>query len=761
MASLATPTPAKVAVLAPLAAAFPEGPKRHAYFTDAQWSLLLSIFDAVMPRVAVASSPQLARLTPAEKLNTLVLSDSDYQAEMQKMKDEVQNPPDEEAMTKFLWERGVELQGFEEGLSRMLGDYTRKDQRDGLTVLLSALTTRVGAYLITGYSTPMDQLDIATRTAIIGGWRTSRIAAIRGLYKSFTLLSKTLYMKFSPLFPSISEYSPIPHNYTVGKSYPYTFLQFPSSPTPVVLEYDVVIVGSGVGGGITAKNLSEAGFRVLVIDKAYYYPAEYLPMSEAATHIHLLENGGVDTSEDGSLNVISGSNWGGGGTINWSASLQPQAYVRREWSQDRNLPLFESAEFQEALDRVCKRMGVDDKPVRHNHGNRVLLDGARKLGLSAKAVPQNSAGAEHYCGHCTLGCASCEKQGPNVSWLKDAAEAGAEFIEGLECQDVVFKQIRGKKTAVGIRGLWTSRNSQGGVDGPASGKIHRSVLVKAKKVILSAGSMWSPTLLRKSGLKNPQIGKNLYMHPVNTLSAIFPSVVKPWEGAPLTTVVSSFEDLDKHGHGVKIEATCMLPTYSLILHNWNNGAQFKFFSTKYKHLNTYICIVRDRDPGSVIPDPASGKPRIRYTVSDFDGAHAMRGVIETAKILLVEGAKEILVNQFGTPSYIPRDDEPRDITFPRFVAWLKEIEKLGNKAPDAVYMCAHQMGSNRMSAKASQGAVDPNGRVWETEGLYVMDASVFPSASGVNPMVTNLAIQEVNSRRLAKILKAEVEMAKL
>ncbi len=622
-------------------------------------------------------------------------------------------------------------------------------------------STRVGAYFITGYATTMDQLDIPTRTAIINSWRTSRIGAIRGLYKSFTLLGKTLYIKSSPLFPSISEYSPIPHNYTVGESYKYKFLQFPSSPTPAVLEYDVVIVGSGIGGGVTAKNLSEAGFRVCVIDKAYYHPAEHLPMNETEGAIHLMENGGIDTSEDGSLNVLSGSNWGGGGSINWSASLQPQGYVRREWAQDRKLPLFESQEFQDSLDRVCGRMGVDDKPVRHNHGNRILLEGARKLGLTAKAVPQNSGGNEHYCGHCALGCSSCQKQGSNVTWLVDAANAGAEFIEGLECERVVFKNIRGKKTAVGIRGLWTSRNAQGGVDGPVSERIRRQVLIKAKRVVISAGSMWSPTLLIKSGLKNKHIGKHLYMHPVNTISAIFPEVVKPWEGAPLTTVCSSFENLDGHGHGVKIEATCMLPTFSLILNNWQNGAQFKFFAPRYKHLNTYICIVRDRDPGSVVPDPDSGKPRIKYTVSDFDARSAMVGVLETAKLLLVTDASEIHVNLFGTEPYIPQPGECRDINHPRFTAWLQGIEKVGNRSPDALYLCAHQMGSNRMSATEGQGVVDGSGRVWETEGLYVMDASVFPSASGVNPMVTNLAISDVTSRRLAMGLHAGVGVAKL
>lgn len=64
------------------------------------------------------------------------------------------------------------------------------------------------------------------------------------------------------------------------------------------------------------------------------------------------------------------------------------------------------------------------------------------------------------------------------------------------------------------------------------------------------------------------------------------------------------------------------------------------------------------------------------------------------------------------------------------------------------------MGTNRMSICESDGVVDPKGKVWGTEGLYVSDASVFPSASGVNPMVTNMAISDWISRNMSKELRS-------
>lgn len=332
----------------------------------------------------------------------------------------------------------------------------------------------------------MNQLDVKSRLEIINSWRTHYLPPLRILHKSFTSLAKNLHLKTSRLFPTITGYTAIPLHYRPGPSFDYKFLQFsmPAVSTPVVLDFDVVIVGSGVGGGVSAKNLAEAGFSVLVVDKSYYYPPSSLPMTEAQGHIHMFDNGGVSQSQDGSMNIISGSNFGGGGSINWSACLQTQGYVRKEWA--KTLPMFESEEFQEALDRVSDRMGVSDKHIRHNHGNQKLLEGARRMGYAAKAVPQNTNGNEHYCGHCALGCSGGEKQGPNVCWLPDAARAGAQFIEGLDVERVLLE----KGKAVGIKGVWTSRE-----------KEKREVVVKARRVIVSAGTIYSPILLKKSGLK--------------------------------------------------------------------------------------------------------------------------------------------------------------------------------------------------------------------------------------------------------------------
>lgn len=191
---------------------------------------------------------------------------------------------------------------------------------------------------------------------------------------------------------------------------------------------------------------------------------------------------------------------------------------------------------------------------------------------------------------------------------------------------------------------------------------------------------------------------------------------------------------------------------------------------KLRHMVGFIPIARDRDPGRIYPDATTGLPRIQYTPSAFDRANVMKGVIALAKMCYVTGATEIHVciqgveafirdpdvNQSATPAPLSgghvADDVDPGITDPRFAQWLLEIERVGNKPPVGTFACAHQMGTNRMSIREKDGVVDPKGKVWGTENLYVSDASVFPSASGVNPMVTNMAISDWISRGVSKDL---------
>lgn len=622
---------------------------------------------------------------------------------------------------------------------------------------------------MTGYVTPLDCLPIQDRERVLQGWATSRLPLLRGLHASLTALTIAYWVRTSLTLGRVLGHPRVPtHGSPAKDGYPFQFLQFPpsKSPEPEVITADVVIVGSGCGGAVAAKTLAEAGLKVLVVDKGYHWSPLRLPMSEREAGAHLFDNGGMIMSKDATVAIAAGSSWGGGGTVNWSASLQTQGYVRQEWSRKFGLKYFTSAEFQQDLDAVCDRMGVGTAAIEHNKTNQVLLEGARKLGWSAKTVPQNTGGEAHNCGYCTLGCGSCGKKGPTETFLPDAAKAGAHFIEGFDCAEVLFDHSPdGQHIATGVRGRWTARDSAGNTVGP--NRTTRDLHIIAPRVIVSTGSIATPVLLKRSGLTNPHIGRHLHLHPVSFIAAVWPEDVRPWEGSILTSVVNEFENLTGDGYGAKLEATTMLPGLFLPAFPWRSGEQFKTFSANMKRTTGYISLARDRNGGTVTPstDPSNpSRPNVTYNPSPADKQSILHGLLRLSELLYVSGALEIHTCLPTFPPFIrpsPSSQPPNTNLTPlsspslndsEFQSWLAALEATGGPTR---FSSAHQMGSCRMGKNKREGAVDEKGRVWGTEGLWVADASVFPSASGVNPMITNMGIARAVARGVVEGWRAE------
>lgn len=254
----------------------------------------------------------------------------------------------------------------------------------------------------------------------------------------------------------------------------------------------------------------------------------------------------------------------------------------------------------------------------------------------------------------------------------------------------------------------------------------------------------------------------------------FDKDIQPWEGSSITSLCSEFENLDGRGHGVKLETVNMLVSYIYLWHNhcpypliwifnkpymtianfpWYSGLEFKLNALKFRNMNGFISMARDRDTGRVYPDPITGAPRIEYTPSGFDRAHILAGVIALAKLCYVEGALEIFAFLPGTQPFVRRKPvklEDNHIDDPDFVDWLASLEKAGNSPPVTPFGSAHQMGTCRMSSSKADGVVNSRGLVWETENLYVADSSVFPSASGVNPMITTMATADYIARAIVE-----------
>lgn len=265
------------------------------------------------------------------------------------------------------------------------------------------------------------------------------------------------------------------------------------------------------------------------------------------------------------------------------------------------------------------------------------------------------------------------------------------------------------------------------------------------------------------------------------IHSTWPADVNPWEGTILTTAITEFSDLDGLGHGVKLEAMCMTPMLNAAYLPWSSSQDWKERLKLYSRTMGHIVLCRERDTGNVHLGK-DGKAEYSYVPSAFDRANIMKGVEALAKLLYAMGAETISTNTAGAPTWrrdgaddthtpfktlakqFNRDIPPTgtrkwspmplgdDVSFNK---WLQETISLGNDLSRTSYGSAHQMGTCRMASSPAHGAVDPRGKVWGKAGLYVSDASLFPSASGVNPMITTMGFGEWVGRRVGEEMIGE------
>jgi choline dehydrogenase-like flavoprotein len=546
------------------------------------------------------------------------------------------------------------------------------------------------------------------------------------------------------------------------------------SGSEIIVDTEVLVIGSGSGGGVAGSYLAQRGVRTLIVDKGIYLHPDKVVGREDQGYGLLYEGEGIMPSEDGSINILAGSTFGGGSSINWSASLKPRHFVRKAWSDKYGVPYYNSPYFTSDLNAVCTRMGVAVAPIRHNVGNSLLALGAQRAGHPVEPVPQNSGGHTHYCGKCQLGCISGHKQGGVVSWLRDAAEAGAAFMTNCYVERILFDK---NKRAVGALAT---------VDG------RKVKILAAKGVVVSSGSLQTPALLLRSPeLKsNKMIGQTLRLHPATVVTGYYNFPIKPWEGGLLTMVDNSAEMVDKDGWGCKIEVIASSPSIHAAFSNFSSAKDHKSRMLRYSHSYTMVIICRDRDSGRIVLDD-QGKARVEYTISPFDQRSLIQGILRGADAHLMAGAEAISTVQTGVPAFeaaslgsvqppssgapapapptsdsiytettqvpatwTPVQTVPRDLNNPAYKAWQQKIVSTGAKP----YICsigsAHQMASCRMGGNPKISALDPEGRVWGAKNLWVADASAMPESSGVNPMITTMATARGVARNVARDIGA-------
>lgn len=483
------------------------------------------------------------------------------------------------------------------------------------------------------------------------------------------------------------------------------------------LHYDVVIVGSGAGGGTAASvlaALSAQGKRVVLFEQGARirddaFSGQELDMAEA-----LYEEGGGFLTAEGTMTLAFGRAYGGSTVVYTGTSLVAPRRVIDGW----NVPGLEWSDLAERSQKYKEQNNVhllEDALL--NENNRLFVEGARRAGFHAEQFPLNLKGCLGS-SLCNLGCPNHAKQGTHRVQLPAAERAGVEVVtraavRRVEERAVVVVVARAQPGDKGTAGEWEAGEYR----------------VTADVIILAGGSIGSTALLLRSGFGGqlPQLGKRFTCHPAHILVAEHERAITNFVGHPKSFYVDRAE-----AEGYVLE-TCMYFPFITAKNLTGFGADHSRMMRAFPRLQMILVLACDRAvPQNYITTDRAGRPVVHYRFTDEVVRSLVSATRASARIFFAAGALRV-----HAPSAQPHVIEAweQDRTDERIRA---EYFLPGKTTLSA----AHLMGGCSMGRDASDSVTDSCGRVHGLPWLRVADSSLFTDALEINPYLTIMALAD-------------------
>lgn len=494
-------------------------------------------------------------------------------------------------------------------------------------------------------------------------------------------------------------------------------------------EIDVIVVGSGSGGAVSAWNLANKGYRVLVVEAGPHYPSARISHEEARMASHLFKHGALQTTRDNDFVVFQGRNVGGSPTINNGICLRmkgdrlshPDAADVFEAWRDLGAPLDE-ARFQQSYDAVEQFLGIGEIEHRSSRTNGPHLmrgwaahaaqstderEQRAKSGWFAKNYgPPNTDKACAYCGYCNTGCPYARKNGMAQSYLPAACnlpEDGTTHPVRIVAETKVEK-IRWAR--------WTGGRSRAiGVEVIDPDGIEHFIPAKVG-VVVAAGTIASSLLLDRSGVEGA--GRGISMNVASPVIALMPPGQSPaWDEDQMATVVDCRDFLLESHFQPPMSMAAMMP-------GW--------FEEMDRRMRSYdrIC-----SAGILFPADRCGRivgGKLDFKIGEVEIETIRKAMATLTRVHFAAGAQEVW------PALLKGQTLTPDMDLDAF------YEEAIKEADDVTLSSSHPHGGNAMNADPALGVVDTRCRVHGTHNVLVTDASVFPSCIRVNAQFTTMAM---------------------
>ncbi len=472
-------------------------------------------------------------------------------------------------------------------------------------------------------------------------------------------------------------------------------------------ECDVVIVGSGAGGAVAAAALAEAGLDTIVLEAGQSYDRNSYPSDPLEAIATLYRDGGLTIAEGNPpIPVPVAKTVGGTTVINSGTCFRAPEWVLDHWRERYGIDWADqlAPDFAEA-EEFLRVTPLD--PERMGRNGQLAMEGAASLGASGGPISRN-AGNCVQCSSCPYGCQIDAKRGMHVSYLPRAVAAGARVRAGVEARRVVVEDGR----AIGVSCVVTPQAEHNGHARPYTVRARQATIV-------AGGAFGTPELLLRSGLGGDQVGRNLHIHPACWVGARYEEEVRGWEGVMQSYYVDEWEAEQR----VLLEATFTpLPFGGAWL--LGSGREHQEAILRFGNVASIGVQLGDESVGRV-GIARDESLRANYRLSDEDARRLTFGIARAAEIHFAAGATEVYPNIGRAPVLRPGD--------------VAAFEATAFKPSELRLEAFHPMGTARIAADPREGVCRSDGAVNGVDGLYVADASLFPTAVQVNPMMTILA----------------------